>query len=175
MFQRICNHLAVLVVGLFLGGVIAVSWFGCWPALQVQATSTHGANNFAIATGFVDEGVEALYFLDFLTGDLRAVIINRRTAAFDAFFEYNVQKDFGLTSKNPNYLMVTGLVDLPRGRANTQLGGSLIYIAEAKSAQVYAYGLPWNSSLYAAGKPQTGGFINMGGGPIRTTFVRDAE
>ena len=180
MVQKICNHAAVLVIGLFLGGLLMTSWVGSswvgsWPAEQVHATATQGSGNFAIATGFVDDGVEALYFLDFLTGDLRAVVMSRRTAEFDAFFEYNVQQDFGRTSKNPKFLMVTGLVDLPRGRGTTQLGSSLIYIAEATSGQVFSYALPWNSSLYAAGKPQTGGFINMGGGSIRTTFVRDEE
>ena len=175
MIQRVCNHMAVLVVGGFVGAVLTAAWIGLGQGVQVHATATHGVDNFAIATGFVDDGVEALYFLDFLTGDLSAVVISRRNATFDARYEYNVQSDFGVTTKNPKYLMVTGLAPLPRGRRNTQLGSSLIYIAEATSGQVYSYALPWNSSISAAGKLQSGPFINMGGGSIRSTFVRDAE
>jgi len=172
MVDRFCNQAAMMVLGLFVGVVLSAGWFGMGETRPAYATATQGVDNFAIATGFIDEGIEALYFLDFLTGDLRAAVISRKTGTFTAFFEYNIQRDFGAT-KSPKYLMVTGLVDLPRGRGNSQLGQSLIYIAEATSGQVYAYALPWNSSLHAAGKPQSGGFINLGGGSIRTTFVRD--
>lgn len=178
MVQRWCNHAAVLIVGLFVGVVLTAFWNGLsWngPGTLVHATATQGQNNFAIATGFVDEGVEALYFLDFITGDLRAIVISRRTGQFNAVFEYNVQQDFGGLSKNPKYLMVTGLADLPRGSRNTQFGNSLIYIAEATSGQVFAYALPWDSSASAAGRPQRNQFINLGGGSMRSTFIRDAE
>ena len=40
--------------------------------MPLHATATHGLDKFAIATGLVDDSVEALYFLDFLTGDMRA-------------------------------------------------------------------------------------------------------
>lgn len=175
MVQRICNHLALLVVGACVGAVLTSAWLGFGRGVTVQATATDGVDNFAIATGFVDDGVEALYFLDFLTGDLSAVVISRRNGNFDARYEYNVQADFGATTQNPKYLMVTGIAALPRGRRNTQLGKSLIYIAEATSGQVYAYALPWNSTASAAGQLQSGSFILMGGGSIRSTFVRDAD
>ena len=82
MLQRVCNHAALLVLGIFVGMVVSVGWYGLGQGGQVQATATHGEANFAIATGFVDPELEAFYFLDFLTGDLRAAVISRRTAAF---------------------------------------------------------------------------------------------
>jgi len=174
MVQRLCNHAALLVLGIFVGVVLAAGWFGVGQSQVIQATATHGESNFAIATGSAANGVEAFYFLDFLTGDLRAAVVSRRTGAFSSFFEYNVQGDFSDT-KNPKYLMVTGVADLPRGRGNSQLGDSLIYIAEATTGQVNAYALPFSTSLNAAGKPQRASFIHVAGGSFRTTFVRDQE
>ncbi len=181
MMQRIRNHAAILAMGLVVGGVLAAAWLGIqknssapWATL-VQASATHGEDNFAIATGLIDDRLEAFYFLDFLTGDLRATAVSRRTGKFVAFFQQNIQKDFGGPSKNPKYLMVTGQADIPRGRGNTQIGQSLIYIAEATSGEVRAYALPWNSSLNAKGQPQRGGFILLDGGSFRSAFVRDVE
>ena len=173
MFQRFCNHAAVLVLGLFLGGAVMAGWYGVGQGTPVHAVATHGQSNFAIATGPVEDRVEALYFLDFLTGDLRAAVVSRRTGEFVAFFERNIQQDFASGAKNPKYLMVTGVADLPRGRASTQIGTSLIYIAEATSGQVCAYALPFNSSLNAAGKPQRGGLELIASGSFRTTAVRE--
>jgi len=174
MVQRFCNHAALMVLGVFVGAVVAAGWFGFGQAQVVHATATDGENNFAIATGPAANGIEAFYFLDFLTGDLRAAVVSRRTGEFSAFFEYNILDDFEST-KNPKYLMVTGLADLPRGRGNSQLGNSLIYIAEATTGQVNAYALPFSTSLNAAGKQQRASFIHVAGGSFRTTFVRDQE
>jgi len=139
------NHAAMMVLGMFVGALLAAGWFGVGQPQVVHATATHGEGNFAIATGPAAGGIEAFYFLDFLTGDLRAAVVSRRTGEFSALFEYNVQGDFEDT-KNPKYLMVTGLADLPRGRGNSQLGNSLIYIAEATTGQVNAYVPLANSS-----------------------------
>jgi len=175
MAQRVCNHAALLIVGIFVGVLVSSAWWGLGQGVQVQAVATHGEDNFAIATGFVDEGLEAFYFLDFLTGDLRAAVVSRRTGEFIALFEKNVLMDFDTLPRNPKFLMVTGLANIPRGQAPFQIGQSLIYIAEASSGVVNAYALPWNPSLNAAGRPQQGTFIRMAGGEFRTAFVRDRE
>jgi hypothetical protein len=173
MVQRICNHAALLVLGIFVGAIVAVGWFGLGQEIRVQATATHGEANFAIATGFVDPEIEAFYFLDFLTGDLRAAVVSRRTAGFVAFFEKNILEDFGTVPKNAKFLMVTGVANIPRGQAPFQIGQSFIYIAEASSGTVNAYALPWNASLNNKGEPQRGTFVRVAGGAFRTAFVRD--
>ena len=50
---------------------------GLWPQTPLHATATDRSDTFAIATGAVDDDTEAVYFLDFLTGDLRAVVLGR--------------------------------------------------------------------------------------------------
>lgn len=173
MFQRVCNHTALLVVGMVAGAALTASWHGLTTAPRAMATATHGSDNFAIATGLVDDGIEALYFLDFLTGDLRAATVSRRNAQFTGFFRYNVLGDFGGIVDQPKFLMVTGQADIPRGRGTAQIGKSLIYVAEASSGQVAAYALPFNSTLNAAGAPQVGTFIRVAHGSFRDVYVRD--
>ncbi len=173
MVQRFCNHAALLVLGIFVGVVVSVGWYGLGQGVQVQATATHGQENFAIATGFVDLEIEALYFLDFLTGDLRAAVVSRRTGKFVAFFEKNILEDFESIPKNPKFLIVTGMTNMPRGQNPFQPGASFIYIAEASSGYVNAYALPWNASLNNKGEPQSGPFVLVAGGSFRTAFVRD--
>lgn len=173
MVQRIANHAALLVLGIFVGVVVSVGWYGLGQGTRVHATATHGEDNFAIATGFVDMEIEAFYFLDFLTGDLRAAVVSRRNGEFVAFFEANILQDFATIPKNPKFLMVTGMANIPRGQAGFQPSRSLIYIAEASTGYVNAYVLPWDSSLNNKGLPQRGTFIRVAGFPFRTAFVRD--
>ena len=173
MVQRVCNHMAILVVGAALGAALTAGWHGATELPKAHATATHGSDNFAIATGLVDNEIEALYFLDFLTGDLRATIVNRRNAAFSSFFEYNILRDFQGIGDPPRFLMVTGSADIPQGRAGAQIGKSLIYIAEATTGQVAAYVLQYNSTLHASGAPQTGTFVKVASGSFRSAFVRD--
>lgn len=173
MFQRFCNHASLLIVGVVVGGALTLTWQGGRVMPAAYGAATHGADNFAIATGLVENGIEALYFLDFLTGDLRATVISRTNGAFTGFFTHNVLGDFEGVLQDPKFLMVTGLATMPRGRGFNQLADSLIYVAEASTGQVVAYALPFNSTLHAAGKPQTGRFLKVAGGSFRDAFVRD--
>jgi hypothetical protein len=173
MVQRLSNHAALLVVGMAIGAALTAVWHGAGGTPRAYATATHGSDNFAIATGLVDDGIEALYFLDFLTGDLRAAVVSRRNGEFTSFFQYNVLADFDQIAAEPRFLMVTGEADLPRGRGASQIGQCLIYVAEATSGQVFAYALPFDSTLNAAGKPQVGTFIRVAGGSFRDVYVRD--
>lgn len=173
MVQRVCNHAAILIVGMVVGAVLTAGWHGVQRTPQAWASATHGADNFAIATGLVADDIEGLYFLDFLTGDLRAAVVSRRNAEFTGYFQYNVLNDFPAVNDTPRFLIVTGIADLPRGRGATQISKSLIYVAEATSGQVCAYALPINTTLNASGKAQVGTFIKVAGGSFRDAFIRD--
>lgn len=168
------NNRAVLVMaGVVLGLIIGLNVGGLWPNVPLHAAATHGLDRFAIATGLVDTEVEALFFLDYLTGDLRAAVINPKTGEFNAFFTRNIAADFGGAGRNAGYLMVTGLADMPRGRADFQFARSVVYVAEAGTGVVASYTIPWNSTFQAAGRPQYGQFRLLDVRPFRTAFVRD--
>jgi hypothetical protein len=118
----------------------------------LHAVATDRTETFAIATGFVDDGIEAIYFLDFLTGDLNAVVLGRQGRGFVALYRYNVIGDLGVDpSKNPKYMMVTGAADMRRTVGRMQLSPSVVYVAEVTTGNVAAYALPWERSIYTAG------------------------
>ena len=45
-------------------GMDAMNVVGVWPQVPIHAVATHGQDNFAIATGSLDENVEAIFVLD---------------------------------------------------------------------------------------------------------------
>lgn len=162
-----------LTGGLILGLAVGMNLQGLWPNIPLHASATDGYESFSIATGLVDGSVEGLYFLDYLTGDLRGAVVDAKTGKFNAFFTTKIGKDFASTGRNAKYLMVTGMADMPRGRAGFQPAKSIVYVADATSGQVAAYLMPWNSSLASAGKPQTGEFQTLDVRQFRTTEIRD--
>jgi hypothetical protein len=173
MKQFFKSRPACIAAGLALGLVVGLNVQGLWPTPPLHASATHGLDKFAIATGLVDSNVEALYFLDYLTGDLRAAVINPKTGKFNSFFSRNIAADFGGAGRGMGYLLVTGGADMPRGTANFQYSQSIVYVAEASTGLVAAYTIPWSSSMQAAGKTQFGEFQPLDVAQFRTAFARD--
>lgn len=174
------TNVFLLAVACVASGLAAGMWMAprgtslSLPPLEVGATASAAHDNFVIATGFVEDDIEGLFFLDFLTGDLKATVLNRRQAGFNAYYQYNITNDFAGAGKNPKYLMVTGVArNLGSGGGNVQLARSVLYVVEATSGQVVVYGLPYNRSRQSSGKPQGGTFIPIAKASLRTEFVRD--
>ncbi len=100
--------LVTLLIGIVLGGFL--------PHIPLHAVATDRAETYLIATGLLDTDVEAVFFLDCLTGDLFAAVPGKTTGGFTGLYRYNVLKDLQIDlAKNPHFLMVTGLADLRSG------------------------------------------------------------
>jgi len=138
-----------LLVGLALGGL--------WPNTPLHAVATDRHENFAIATGYCDEAIEAVWSLDFLSGDLRAVALSKQSGTFNAFFGRNILADLGVDpTKNPKFLMTTGTADLRRsGGARLSPSRSILYVAEITTGTLAAYYIPWSSAGWVSGQQQT--------------------
>ncbi len=164
------SHLGVgLLTGLGIGLVIGMLFAGCWPNVPLHAVATDRTDSFAIATGYCDESVEAVYFLDFLTGDLTAAVVSKQTGRFNAFYTHNVLADLHVNpGKPPRFLLTTGTADLRRtGGKTTAVSRSLAYVAELQSGNVAAYAIPWSSSAWNAGQALRGEFTLMDVGRFR--------
>ena len=136
---------AGLSLGLIMGGL--------WPKTALHAMATDRVDTYAMATGMVDEDVEAVYFLDFLTGELRALVLGKQMGGMSGIYSLNVAADLGIDpAKNPRYMMVTGVVSLRRGGSRMQASRAVVYVAEVTSGKMGAYAIPWNPSLAAAGQ-----------------------
>lgn len=164
-----------LAVGLSVGALAGLLVGGFWPPAAVHGVATDRFENFAIATGPLDNEVEAVYFLDFLTGDLKAAVLNINTAKFTAFFSHNILQDLGIDpAKNPRYLMVTGVADLRRlGGSNVRPGASVVYVAELTTGKIAAYAVPWAPNLHKQGSAFHGQLMPLDVAQFRTTAVRD--
>lgn len=186
-----------LLAGLLLGLIIS----GLWPRQPLHAVATDRAETFAIATGPVDEEVEAVYFLDFLTGTLRAGVLSNQGQGFQSLYQTNVTTDLrafielrnaeirarnaalirkGLPPQpevewptSPNYLMVTGIADVRRGAtARMRPALSTVYVAETNTGIVMAYVMPWDSSAYSANRPSGGPLVRRAIGQFTVPLVQ---
>ena len=169
---RCCRNwsgLALLGLGLSAGLILA----GFWPHTPLHASATDKIDTFAIATGACDSTCEAIYFLDFLTGDLNACAISRvRNGAFAVTGHYagNVMKDLNIgAAKSPRFLMVTGFADLQRGGRGSSIAPSqaVVYVAEVVSGRCAAYAIPWNQTLHNQGLPQEAALVPIVAFPFR--------
>lgn len=166
---------AWLIVGIFAGMFVG-SFLPGWPDTPLHAVATDRHENFAIATGALDEDIEAVYFLDFLTGDLMGAALGIQSGKFIAFYKYNILGDFQVdVSKNPRFLMVTGFANLVRGGARFQPANSVIYIAELTSGKVGAYSIPWDPTSHRRNQPFTGTFVLLDVKQFRNVAIREQE
>ena len=169
----------VLGAGMLIGALVAVAPQGparsLFPEIPLHASATVSSETLAVATGLVDEEMEGLFVLDFLTGQLQCAVLNHRVARFNALFQTNVLKDLGVdpTKKRPQYLMVTGLTNFPRGSAVARLGLSVVYVVDANTGRFAAYGMPWRSEMARAGRPQQGAMILLDAGDARAAVIRE--
>ena len=135
-----------LTVGTLAG--ICVSYF--WPhEPAAYAITTDRAEEFMVFTapvGVLTEA-EAVFVLDFLTGQLRGAVLNNKVGKFTNFYQRNISADFGVDdpSTEPHYAVVAGAANLPsRGRFTTASG--VIYIAEVNSGICICYAFEYRES-----------------------------
>jgi hypothetical protein len=140
---------------------------GVWAAnrptdeIPIQALGTDRSGDYVLTTGFVDEGVEAVYFLDYLTGTLSAGVLSKHTRSFRSMYYANVTQNLteyvaaqgGAVPQKPNYLITTGMNDIMlTGGSNTdQPSLSAIYVLETNTGILLTYVIPWNRSAHAGG------------------------
>ena len=164
------SRTACLGAGLIAGVILGMILGGIWPDAPLHAVSTDRSKTFVMASGPVDEEFEAVYFLDFLTGDLTAVVLGRQGNAFTARYHRNIIQDLGVNpAKNPSYMMVTGTTLVQRGMAQVRPSLGSVFVAEIGSGRVAAYSIPWSKNAHRTGRPIQGTLV-----PLAVTEFRAA-
>jgi hypothetical protein len=161
--------------GFGAGGAIDGTWGHGWlPPRELHASGAAASESFAIASGAIDEDVEGVYMLDFLTGDLQCSVLNFRTGRFGAVFRANVLQALGSDPvKHPKFLMVSGAINFPRGASAARPGNSVIYVLDTTTGNFAAYGIPWRREIAATGRVQSGALILLDVGRARTAALRE--
>ena len=138
------------------------------PETALHAATTDSNENFAVATGPIDENAEGIFFLDSLTGDLQCSVINYRAAKFTSFFRTNVLKDLGIDGKKPKFLLVTGFVQFRTG-GTIRPARCVAYVVDATTGRCAAYGVPWSNQ----NRPQNGELALLDVRDSRTALIRE--
>ena len=143
-----------LVIGLAIGGFFT--------SAPMHAVATDHSENFTIATGALDDELEGVFFLDFLTGSLKAAVLSTSTGRFTSMYETNVMNDLGVNAaQNPKFLMVTGTAGLRKTGANVQPGNSVVYVTEITTGRVAAYAVPWTRGQATASTAVRGALYKL--------------
>lgn len=144
--------------------------------LRLKAAASMGSDTFAIATGQIDEQVDGLFTLDFVTGDLQCFVMNSRTGGVAGRFAINVNDAniFGAKrGKKPSFLLVTGnFVSSSVAGGGTRPAASLCYVVDANSGEVAAFSFPWSRSITTSGGVQSTPMVLMGKWQARAADIR---
>ena len=94
----------------------------------------------------IDDPIDGVFILDFLTGQLKGAVMNRQLGKFNAFYVRNLAQDFGVKGEeDPHYCIVTGYAQMPSAGGATFASG-MLYVGELTSGKVAAYTFPWNEN-----------------------------
>ena len=160
-----------LTVGTLLGVTLKQHTQSGWelPVTELQATATHGGATMVIATGPIDDGIEGLFVLDFITGELQCSVLNPRNGQLGGMYKHNVVTDLGVAegNKQPKYLMVTGIANFRVGGGNVRPAKSVVYVADGNTGRYAAYMLPWNRQAAQFNFAQVNPFVLLGKGTAR--------
>ncbi len=125
---------------------------------MLDATAAVSSEKFSMATGMVSSNAEGLFVLDHNSGLLQCTVMYPRLGKFLGQFTCNVADALG-TGKGTQYIMATGLVDMPSSN-NNPLASSVIYVLNATTGNYACYYIPFNNTLMNSNKPQNG-FIRL--------------
>lgn len=157
------NHSAAVrlaaVAGLLAVGFVVGSR---WP-FQARLPRAHAIaaatqETFAVCTTPMDGNTEAVFVLDFETGDLAGGVLNSNTGKFTSAYRHNVLNDLGFKPgqvKSPRFLLVPGTASFS-GNAGNRMARSVLYVTDASTGVTAAYGISWAPQQATAAGPVMG-------------------
>ena len=138
----------------------------------VDAAAAVSSEKFSLATGPVSDDGEGLFMLDHNTGVLQCQVIYPRIGRVGASFQTNVAEALGTGGKGGSYLMLTGRVNFPRS-SNSPAASVAVYVMDTATGNFVCYGVPFNTSMVNAGRPQGGAMVLITSGSANTLIDRD--
>ena len=128
--------------------------------LPLFATASDTGETMSLATGPIDDEMEGLFILDFITGDLACAVLNSRTSKLGGVFKTNIIKDLGIEeAKKPAYLMTTGGATFVGRTGPSQPARCVVYVCDQNTGNFGAYSLAWNRTAAQAARMQAGALI----------------
>jgi hypothetical protein len=164
--------LGLLIGTGMLAGAAMTAHLNPYGSLPLYGSTTHGGDSMAIATGMIDEGIEGVFMLDYITGELTCQVLHPRTGTLAGLYKRNISADLGVEQgKQPKYLMVTGEINFRQNISNVRPAGSILYIADSNSGRYAAYVLPWNRAAFNQAVVQASQIVPMASGSARNVAL----
>ncbi|HEY3964311.1 MAG TPA: hypothetical protein VGM05_07115 [Planctomycetaceae bacterium] len=157
MRSTMTSSRAAWVAGGLIAG-LAIAYF-C-PHEPTYATTADRDSQFMMVTVPVgnkavgiDDPIDGVFILDFLTGQLKGAVMNRQAGRFTSFYMRDLANDFNVKGdEDPHYCIVTGYSQMPAAQGTTFASG-VLFVGELTSGKVAAYGFPWNEAGMGAVVP----------------------
>lgn len=121
-----------------------------WPHEPVYATTADRDDQFLIITvpvgaaaAGINDPMDGVFILDFLTGKLNGAVLNRQTGKYAARYQRDLARDFQVDpNAKPHYAIATGYSQMPN-QGGVPMASGVLHIAELSSGRVVAYAFPW--------------------------------
>ena len=164
-----------------VGMLIGMGWKSSPVAsapVELHADSAARGKGMSFATGLIDDdGVEGLFVLDHLTGNLQCWILNKRTGDIGGIYSANVGVDMELEKVgDSDFVMTCGRIPFNPAarRGNIKPALSVCYVGDGNTGKVVGYGLEINPQVIAQGGAQQGELQVVCKGVTReATEIRD--
>ena len=127
--------------------------------------------SLSMATGFVENGVEALFALDHLTGDLFGWVLDSRTGNVASTFRISAGRTLNVSGE-PDYVLSTGLMDfVGAAEGNLRPAQSVVFVGDGNTGKVVGFVLMYNRTAIQRGDDRSAGEFRL----ISEMVTRDAR
>jgi hypothetical protein len=171
-------------MGMVVGCLLSVALFTGWylgsqharpalPAELIKATAGYGTENFAMCTGYINDDIEGIFTLDYLTGELQCWVLSPRGGGWLARYKRNVAADLEVEAgKKPSFVLCTGAASFPANVGGVRPSRCVVYVADANTGKFGCYVVPLVQGALAAGEPQWGTLVPLAAGAARSVEIR---
>lgn len=163
----------VLAAGVMLGASMSTTSPSA-SRLKLQAATAAAGKNVSLATGLIDEEIEAIFILDHLNGNLQCWVLNVRTNEVGGVYRTNVLEAMPeiKAGSDLDFVLATGFFRF-NNRGNLRPASTIAYVAEGKSGVVVGFGFQFDKAGIQRGIVQEGTLEVVCKGPIRELQLRD--
>lgn len=154
MLETAMNVKLRYILPVFLAAAFLLGYAAHQPSpIGISASASCESAGAVVSTGYFNNNVEALYYLDSQSGRLSAALVSRADQEFCKTYVRNVKGDLQESLKSfpgvqmpprPNFIMVSGDSDARNVGAGEEgnLSKSFIYVAETQTGIVMVYIVP---------------------------------
>lgn len=166
---------AAAFLGTYFGNQASQGSFDSELPVVLKADSAAAGKSLSMATGIVDQdrGVEGLFVLDHLSGNIQCWVTNPRNGNIAGVYTGNANKDLELSKGgDSDFVMVVGEINVIGQRGNVVPAGCICYVGDGNSGKVVGYTFSYDKQLINRNGKQNGPLNVIAKGVARESGMR---